>query len=85
MDTNKYKDIRPLISEEIPGAVAALMSIPELRQVYEGLGLKPTWDELRESLQQCHSVEDFKRKASYHWVKHVMAHFCQSVELTGVD
>ena len=84
MDTNKYKDIRPLISEEIPGAVAVLMSIPELRQVYEGLGLKPTWDELRESLQQCHSVEDFKRKASYHWVKHVMAHFCQSVELTGV-
>lgn len=61
------------------------MSIPELRQVYEGLGLKPTWDELRESLQECHSVEDFKRKASYHWVKHIMAHFCQSVELTGVD
>lgn len=85
MDTAKYKSIRPLTPEEIPGAVAELMAIPELRQIYESLGFQPQWEELADILQRCKSVEDFKRYVSYHWVKHVMKHFCQSVELTGIE
>lgn len=85
MDHAKYQSIRPLIPEEIPVAVAQLMAMPELRQIYEGLGLHPSWDELSELLQQCQSVEDFKHLVSYHWVKHVMMHFCEHVELTGVE
>lgn len=85
MDNAKYKSIRPLTPEEIPGAVSELMAIPELRQLYEGLGFRPQWEELTDILQRCESVEDFKRHVSYHWVKHVMTHRCASVELTGLE
>ena len=85
MDTEKYKSIRPLTPEEVPAATAQLTSLAPLREVYESLGLSASWDELMAVLKTCRSVEDFKRKVSYHWVKHIMAHCCRSVELTGTE
>ena len=83
MDTDKYKSIRPLTPEEVPTAIAQITSLAPLREVYEGLGLSASWDELMAVLKTCHSVEDFKSRVSYHWVKHIMEHCCRSVELTG--
>ena len=85
MDTDKYKSIRPLTPEEVPTAIAQITSLAPLREVYEGLGLSASWDELMAVLKTCHSVEDFKSRVSYHWVKHIMEHCCRSVELTGTE
>ena len=85
MDTDKYKSIRPLTPEEVPTAIAQITSLAPLREVYEGLGLSASWDELMAVLKTCHSVEDFKSRVSYYWVKHIMEYCCRSVELTGTE
>ena len=85
MDLKKYESIRPLASEEVQTAIQHLTSLEPLRAVYESLQLEQSWDELVEVLSTCHSVEDFKRTVSYHWVKHIMRKCCSSVELTGTD
>ena len=85
MDLKKYESIRPLAPEEVQTAIQHLTSLEPLRAVYESLQLEQSWDELVEVLSTCHSVEDFKRTVSYHWVKHIMRKCCSSVELTGTD
>lgn len=85
MDLKKYESIRPLAPEEVQTAIQHLTSLKPLRAVYESLQLEQSWDELVEVLSTCHSVEDFKRAVSYHWVKHIMRKCCSSVELTGTD
>ena len=85
MDYAKYGDIRPLLPEEVPGAIEGLIALPELRAIYEGLGLSWSWEELSALLRSCRSVEDFKQRVSYHWVKQVMRGCCTSVELTGIE
>ena len=85
MDLKKYECIRPLAPEEVQTAIQHLTSLEPLRAVYESLQLEQSWDELVEVLSTCHSVEDFKRAVSYHWVKHIMRKCCSSVELTGTD
>lgn len=85
MDYAKYNDIRPLLPEEVPGAIEGLIALPELRAIYERLGLSWSWEELSALLRSCRSVEDFKQRVSYHWVKQVMRGCCTSVELTGAE
>lgn len=85
MDYAKYDDIRPLLPEEVPGAIEGLIALPELRAIYERLGLSWSWEELSALLRSCRSVEDFKQHVSYHWVKQVMRGCCTSVELTGAE
>ena len=85
MDYAKYDDIRPLLPEEVPGAIEGLIALPELRAIYERLGLSWSWEELSALLRSCRSVEDFKQRVSYHWVKQVMRGCCTSVELTGIE
>ena len=85
MDLKKYESIRPLAPEEVQTAIQHLTSLEPLRAVYESLQLEQSWDELVEVLSTCHSVEDFKRTVSYHWVKHIMRKCCSSAELTGTD
>lgn len=85
MDYAKYDDIRPLLPEEVPGAIEGLIALPELRVIYERLGLSWGWEELSALLRSCRSVEDFKQRVSYHWVKQVMRGCCTSVELTGIE
>ena len=85
MDYAKYDDIRPLLPEEVPGAIEGLIALPELRAIYERLGLSWSWEELIALLRSCRSVEDFKQRFSYHWVKQVMRGCCTSVELTGAE
>ena len=85
MDLKKYESIRPLAPEEVQTAIQHLTSLEPLRAVYESLQLEQSWDELVKALSTCRSVEDFKRAASYHWVKHIMRKCCSSVELTGTD
>ena len=85
MDLKKYESIRPLAPEEVQTAIQHLTSLEPLRAVYESLQLEQSWDELVKVLSTCHSVEDFKRTVSYHWVKHIMRKCCSSVELTGTD
>ena len=85
MDYAKYDDIRPLLPEEVPGAIEGLIALPELRAIYERLGLSWSWEELSALLRSCRSVEDFKQRVSYHWVKQVMRGCCTSVELTGTE
>ncbi|WP_455250293.1 1-acyl-sn-glycerol-3-phosphate acyltransferase [Porphyromonas sp.] len=85
MDYAKYDDIRPLLPEEVPGAIEGLVALPELRAIYERLGLSWSWEELSALLRSCRSVEDFKQRVSYHWVKQVMRGCCTSVELTGAE
>ena len=85
MDLKKYESIRPLAPDEVQTAIQHLTSLEPLRTVYESLQLEQSWDELVEVLSTCHSVEDFKRTVSYHWVKHIMRKCCSSVELTGTD
>ena len=85
MDYAKYDDIRPLLPEEVPGAIEGLIALPELRAIYERLGLSWSWEELSTLLRSCRSVEDFKQRVSYHWVKQVMRGCCTSVELTGIE
>ncbi len=85
MDLKKYESIRPLAPEEVQTAIQHLTSLEPLRAVYESLQLEQSWDELVEVLSTCHSVEDFKRTVSYHWVKHIMRKCCSSVELTGTE
>ena len=84
MDLKKYESIRPLAPEEVQTAIQHLTSLEPLRTVYESLQLEQSWDELVEVLSTCHSVEDFKRTVSYHWVKHIMRKCCSSVELTAL-
>ena len=85
MDYAKYDDIRPLLPEEVPGAIEGLIALPELRAICERLGLSWSWEELSALLRSCRSVEDFKQRVSYHWVKQVMRGCCTSVELTGTE
>ena len=85
MDYAKYDDIRPLLPEEVPGAIEGLIALPELRAIYERLGLSWSWEELSALLRSCRSVEDFKQRVSYHWVKQVIRGCCTSVELTGAE
>nr|WP_314593534.1 1-acyl-sn-glycerol-3-phosphate acyltransferase [uncultured Porphyromonas sp.] len=85
MDYAKYDDIRPLLPEEVPGAIEGLIALPELRAIYERLGLSWSREELSALLRSCRSVEDFKQRVSYHWVKQVMRGCCTSVELTGAE
>ena len=85
MDYAKYDDIRPLLPEEVPGAIEGLIALPELRAIYEHLGLSWSWEELSALLRSCRSVEDFKQRVSYHWVKQLMRGCCTSVELTGIE
>ena len=85
MDYAKYDDIRPLLPEEVPGAIEGLIALPELRAIYERLGLSWSWEELSALLRSCRSVEDFKQRVSYHWVKQVIRGCCTSVELTGIE
>lgn len=85
MDYAKYDDIRPLLPEEVPGAIEGLIALPELRAIYERLGLSWSWEELSALLRSCRSVEDFKQRVSYHWVKQLMRGCCTSVELTGIE
>lgn len=85
MDYAKYDDIRPLLPEEVPGAIEGLIALPELRAIYERLGLSWSWEELSVLLRSCRSVEDFKQRVSYHWVKQVIRGCCTSVELTGIE
>ena len=85
MDYAKYDDIRPLLPEEVPGAIEGLIALPELRAIYERLGLSWSWEELSALLRSCRSVEDFKQQVSYHWVKQLMRGCCTSVELTGIE
>ena len=85
MDYAKYDDIRPLLPEEVPGAIEGLIALPDLRAIYERLGLSWSWEELSALLRSCRSVEDFKQRVSYHWVKQVMRGCCTSVELTGAE
>nr|WP_314651199.1 1-acyl-sn-glycerol-3-phosphate acyltransferase [uncultured Porphyromonas sp.] len=85
MDYAKYDDIRPLLPEEVPGAIEGLIALPELREIYEHLGLSWSWEELSALLRSCRSVDDFKQRVSYHWVKQVMRGCCTSVELTGAE
>nr|WP_314437829.1 1-acyl-sn-glycerol-3-phosphate acyltransferase [uncultured Porphyromonas sp.] len=85
MDYAKYDDIRPLLPEEVPGAIEGLIALPELRAIYERLGLSWSWEELSALLRSCRSVEDFKQRVSYHWVKQLMRGCCTSVELTGTE
>ena len=85
MDYAKYDDIRPLLPEEVPGAIEGLIALPELRAIYERLGLSWSWEELSALLRSCRSVADFKQRVSYHWVKQVMRGCCTSVELTGAE
>nr|WP_311447638.1 1-acyl-sn-glycerol-3-phosphate acyltransferase [uncultured Porphyromonas sp.] len=85
MDYAKYDDIRPLLPEEVPGAIEGLFALPELRAIYERLGLSWSWEELSALLRSCRSVEDFKQRVSYHWVKQLMRGCCTSVELTGIE
>ena len=85
MDYAKYDDIRPLLPEEVPGAIEGLIALPELRAIYEHLGLSWSWEELSALLRSCRSVEDFKQRVSYHWVKQVMRGCCTSVEITGIE
>ena len=85
MDLKKYESIRPLAPEEVQTAIQLLTSLEPLRAVYDSLGLGVSWEELVAVLRTCQSVEDFKSKVSYHWVKHIMAKCCASVELTGTE
>ena len=85
MDLKKYESIRPLAPEEVQTAIQLLTSLEPLRAVYDSLGLETSWDELVAVLRTCRTVEDFKAQVSYHWVKHIMAKCCASVELTGTE
>ena len=85
MDLKKYESIRPLAPEEVQTAIQLLTSLEPLRAVYDSLGLETSWDELVAVLRTCRTVEDFKARVSYHWVKHIMAKCCASVELTGTE
>ena len=85
MDLKKYESIRPLAPEEVQTAIQLLTSLEPLRAVYDSLGLETSWDELVAVLHTCRTVEDFKARVSYHWVKHIMAKCCASVELTGTE
>ncbi len=85
MDLKKYESIRPLAPEEVQTAIQLLTSLEPLRAVYDSLGLETSWDELVAILRTCRTVEDFKGRVSYHWVKHIMAKCCASVELTGTE
>ena len=85
MDLKKYESIRPLAPDEVQTAIQLLTSLEPLRAVYDSLGLETSWDELVAILRTCRTVEDFKGRVSYHWVKHIMAKCCASVELTGTE
>lgn len=85
MDYEKFSDIRPLIPSEVPGAIKELLSNPMLQAVYEQLGADLPWSALGKVLEGCDSVDEFKRRVSYHLVRYVMQKTCQSVQLTGVD
>ena len=85
MDLKKYESIRPLAPDEVQTAIQLLTSLEPLRAVYDSLGLETSWDELVAILRTCRTVEDFKARVSYHWVKHIMAKCCASVELTGTE
>lgn len=85
MDYGKFSDIRPLNPSEVPAAIAELLQIPELKATYDALGMSMLWEDLGAHLEGCDSVDEFKRRVSYHIVKHVMQLTCQSVMLVGTE
>lgn len=85
MDYEKFSDIRPLSPSEVPGAIQELLANQMLRAVYEQLGTSTTWEALGCLLEGCDSVDEFKRRVSYHLVKHVMQLTCSGVSLHGTE
>lgn len=85
MDLQKYKRIRPLSPDEVPGAIEYLTQIPELKALYQSFPFPYSWEEQLAILKTCHSVEEFKTRVSYFWVKFVIDHTCCSVTLSGTE
>lgn len=85
MDYEKFADIRPLTPSEVPVAIAELLQNPALKASYEALGMPLGWEDLGKHLEGCDSVDEFKKRLSYHIVKHVMRHTCTQVQLTGTE
>ncbi len=80
MNYDKYKDIRPLLSDEVAEAVEQLIAEPMLKQAFEVFETGMTWADLTAVLRSCASVAEFKKKVSYPLVYSVMKKTCKSVD-----
>lgn len=85
MDYDKYRDIRPLSPEEVPAAIEMLLANQTLKATFEALKTSMSWEQLGAFLQGCDSTDEFKRRAGYMLVKHVMKTTCSQVSFSGEE
>lgn len=63
--TDKFKDIRPLIDSEVPAVIESLISDSNFRAVAESF-IKPlTWEKLTGALRGCNTVDEFQHRIIY--------------------
>ncbi len=82
MNYDKYNDIRPLLPNEVAGAIEQLIAEPMLKKAFEAFQTGMTWEELTVVLRSCQSVEEFKTKITYSLVKQIIQTTCQSADFT---
>lgn len=85
MDYDKYRDIRPLTPEEVPGAIEMLLGNATLQATFEALKTGKSWADLGKFLEGTDSTDEFKRRAGYMLVKHVMNSTCSAVSFSGEE
>lgn len=67
MSTNNdiFSDIRPYLDNEVPEAIAQLITDNNFKKVVEPLIKPHTWEEFSAQLLQCKSTNDFQKVAVY--------------------
>lgn len=85
MDYDKYRDIRPLTPKEVPGAIEMLLGNATLQATFEALKTGKSWVDLGKLLEGTDSTDEFKRRAGYMLVKHVMDSTCSAVSFSGEE
>ena len=81
----QFDDICPLKSNEVPAAVAQLLSEPQFIKVLAYLFPKQDIEEVKALFQRVQSVDDFQRKIDYPFLKNLEAKTSLGITLKGID
>lgn len=80
---DKYRDIRPLLDEEVEAAVQSLIAERSIQWRIERLNLPVSYQQLVDTLKTCHTVQEFKERISYQLVMFVAGKTCFSLTASG--
>lgn len=80
---DRFKSIRPLNNEEVVIAIQHILKNETIKKGLEYLDLGIDFDFIKNAIQECKSVNDFKEKISYNLVNGIVKKTCFSLEASG--